>query len=298
MEELLGVMLLIAVILMIVLLFLILVVQVILVILVVLVLVVLVIGVCKLRSEDIRIDEDNRNSEDTSDGCDFCFGSGRDEDSTTSSFDADDSENSDAGSTEENKAKNNCLSAGGAMVIEDFPFMKHRRLWNGAWVSYPSPNEAAIFKHIDPTCKTTEDAEKKSLERNSRYPQETGEYNTVFQVSPDDFTLEPHTTHGRVLKSKEAVRNWKCKKISKSKYEGTEESRMHAVFLAEADCHYSPGESRKTRASRASGGSVLLLDLISQDKSRKRSISRGRSRIKNSRSEPLRMDFKKLNLAT
>ena len=284
---LLEVMLLFSVIFMMVLLFLILVVQVILVVLVVLVLMVHVIGVCKLRSEDIGIDEDTGNSGNTEDGYDYCFGSGRDEDS---SYDAGESESSEDGessedveNTEENKPNYNCLSAGGAVVGEDFPFLKHRRLRpDGPWISYVQLNEAVKFKHIDPTCKTTEDAEKKSLERNSRYPQETGEYNTVFQVSPDDFTLERNTTHGMVLKSKEAVRNWKCKKISNSKYEGTEESRMHAVFLAQADCHYSPEESRKTRVSRASGGSILLLDLISQDKSRKRSLSRGRSRIKNS----------------
>ena len=81
------------------------------------------------------------------------------------------------------------------------------------------------------------DAEKKSVERNSRYRQKPGEINTVFQVHPDDFTLEPNPTHGRVMKSKEAVRNWKCKKVSDSKYEGIEERKMHAVFK-EGDCHY------------------------------------------------------------
>ena len=132
-------------------------------------------------------------------------------------------------------------------------------------------NEAAKFKHIDPTCKSEEDAEKKSLKRNSRYPQEVGEYNTVFQVNPDDFTLEPHTTHGRVMKSKQPVRNWKCKKVSDSEYEGTEECPMHAVFLApEEDCHFSPEESRKTQKS---GGSIKLLDLII-DKSKSKSRTR------------------------
>ena len=44
-------------------------------------------------------------------------------------------------------------------------------------------NEAAKFKHIGPTCKSKEDAERKSVERNSKYPQDVGEINTVFQVT-------------------------------------------------------------------------------------------------------------------
>ena len=43
-------------------------------------------------------------------------------------------------------------------------------------------NEAAKFKHIDPNCWFKIDAERKSLERDSKYPQEVGEINTVFQV--------------------------------------------------------------------------------------------------------------------
>ena len=44
-------------------------------------------------------------------------------------------------------------------------------------------NGAAMFKHIGPTCKSKEDAERKSVERNSKYPQDVGEINTVFQVT-------------------------------------------------------------------------------------------------------------------
>ena len=44
-------------------------------------------------------------------------------------------------------------------------------------------NEAAKFKHIHPRCRSKEDAEQKSVERNSKYPQEVGEINTVFQVA-------------------------------------------------------------------------------------------------------------------
>ena len=47
-------------------------------------------------------------------------------------------------------------------------------------------NEAARFKHIGPMCRTKEDAEQKSVERNSKYPQEVGEINTVFQVAPNE----------------------------------------------------------------------------------------------------------------
>ena len=162
------------------------------------------------------------------------------------------------------------LSAGGGFVLEEgnFPPLEQRHSSGTpltSQINRLSPqkdslkknchgrtqlNMAAKFKHIDPTCRSEEDAEKKSLERNSRYPQEIGEYNTVFQVNPDNFTLGVDTRNRRVLKSKEAVRNWKCQKVSDSKYEGTEESRMHAVFLApEEDCHYSPEESRKTQVS-------------------------------------------------
>ena len=111
-------------------------------------------------------------------------------------------------------------------------------------------NKAAKFKHIDPTCKSNADAEKKSLTRDSKYPQKIGEFNTVFQVRNDDFTLEPHTIHGMVLKSKHPVRNWKCQKVSDSKYMGTENIPMHAVFLGpDEHCHFSNEESRKTQVS-------------------------------------------------
>ena len=83
-----------------------------------------------------------------------------------------------------------------------------------------------------------------------------------------------------MLKSKLAVRNWKCQKVSDSRYEGTEEVPMHAVFLApEEDCHYSPEESRKTQKS---GGSIKLLDFISKSKSGQKCINKGKSKIKNS----------------
>ena len=44
-------------------------------------------------------------------------------------------------------------------------------------------NEAARFKHIGPMCRSKRDAEQKSVDRNSKYPQEVGEINTVFQVA-------------------------------------------------------------------------------------------------------------------
>ena len=53
-------------------------------------------------------------------------------------------------------------------------------------------NEAAKFKHIGPTCKSKEDAERKSVERNSKYPQDVGEINTVFQVAPKDMSSIEH----------------------------------------------------------------------------------------------------------
>ena len=177
--------------------------------------------------------------------------------------------------SKENEVKFPQLSAGGAFVLLEGSFPPLERRCSSVPFTDPSPkkvpldtdylgraqlNEAAKFKHIDPTCKSEEDAEKKSLKRNSRYPQGIGEYNTVFQVDPKNFILEPNTTHGRVMKSKQPVRNWKCKKVSDSEYEGTEEIPMHAVFLApEEDCHFSPEESRKTQKS---GGSIKLLDLI------------------------------------
>ena len=100
-------------------------------------------------------------------------------------------------------------------------------------------NEAAKFKHIGPTCKSKEDAERKSVERNSKYPQDVGEINTVFQVTlkrvdlalnpdfvllliqvnPDYFFIAENSIHGEVLKSREAVRYWDCKKISDSEYQ-------------------------------------------------------------------------------
>ena len=47
---------------------------------------------------------------------------------------------------------------------------------------YPQLNEAVKFKHIAPNCRSVQDAEQKSLERDSKYPQDVGEINTVFQV--------------------------------------------------------------------------------------------------------------------
>ena len=106
-------------------------------------------------------------------------------------------------------------------------------------------NEAARFKHIGPMCRSKEDAEQKSVERNSKYPQEVGEINTVFQVTlersnkllwsnlkltqvnPDDFFIDANTRYGEVLKSREAVRYWDCKKISDSKYQVGNGSIIH-----------------------------------------------------------------------
>ena len=42
--------------------------------------------------------------------------------------------------------------------------------------------EAAKTKHIAPDCRSNEDAQGKSLERDADYPQEIGEINTVFKV--------------------------------------------------------------------------------------------------------------------
>ena len=47
---------------------------------------------------------------------------------------------------------------------------------------HPQLNEAVKFKHIAPNCRSVQDAEQKSLERDSKYPQDVGEINTVFQV--------------------------------------------------------------------------------------------------------------------
>ena len=191
------------------------------------------------------------------------------ENETHSSSEEDESEADDTESyEEENETKVLCLSAGAGnvVVVEDESFLPPVQLSpGGPWVSFKDPrksslphfhgrahlNKAAKFKHIDPTCRSEEDAERKSLERNSRYRQKNGEYNTVFKVHPDDFILEPNATLGKVLKSREAVRNWKCKKISDSKYEGVEEREMHAVFK-EGSCHYSLSESRKTRRTERS----------------------------------------------
>ena len=244
-----------------------------------LVLTALACGLCRLCSEETqKIPEgDSEKTEDTAD-------LEEDAHSTHSYWDGTKAE-------EENESNFPFLSAGGAFVLgdENFPPL-HPESSSGPLVSYISPrkvvsplfhgraqlNEAAKFKHIDPKCKTVEDAEKKSEKRNSRYPQEIGEHNTVFQVSPEDFTVDNNETYGKVLKSKEAVRNWNCRKISSSKYEGAEESRMNAVFtMPEEDCHYSPKESRKTRMS---GGSVPLADLISTSRSSSRSRSRSTGR--------------------
>ena len=83
------------------------------------------------------------------------------------------------------------------------------------------------------------------------------------------------TSHLNLIKSKEAVRNWSCKKVSDSKYEGFEERKMHAVFK-EGDCHYSSSESKKTRTS---GGSffVELNESIRKGKCR----GRNKNHIKN-----------------
>ena len=81
-----------------------------------------------------------------------------------------------------------------------------------------------------------------------KYRQEIGMNNTVFQVHPKDFNLEKNENVGMVLKSKGRVRNWRCKKISDSKYVAKEESLMYAVFTdVTKTCHYSSQESNNTR---------------------------------------------------
>ena len=47
------------------------------------------------------------------------------------------------------------------------------------------------------------------------------------QVKPDDFFIDENTRHGEVLKSREAVRYWDCKKISDSKYQVGNGSIIH-----------------------------------------------------------------------
>ena len=47
---------------------------------------------------------------------------------------------------------------------------------------HPQLNKAVKFKHIDPNCTSKQDAERKSLERDSKYPQDIGDINTVFKV--------------------------------------------------------------------------------------------------------------------
>ena len=72
--------------------------------------------------------------------------------------------------------------------------------------------------------------------------------NTVFQTHPKDFNFEKNENVGMVLKSKVCVRNWRCKKISDSKYVTKEENLMYAVFTdVMKTCHYSAKESNKTR---------------------------------------------------
>ena len=47
---------------------------------------------------------------------------------------------------------------------------------------HPQLNKAVKFKHIDPNCTSKQDAERKSLEGDSKYPQDIGDINTVFKV--------------------------------------------------------------------------------------------------------------------
>ena len=114
------------------------------------------------------------------------------ENETHSSSEEDGSEADDTESyEEENETKVLCLSAGAGnvVVVEDESFLPPVQLSpGGPWVSFKDPrksclphfhgrahlNKAAKFKHIDPTCRSEEDAEKKSVERNSRYRQKTG----------------------------------------------------------------------------------------------------------------------------
>ena len=128
----------------------------------------------------------------------------------------------------------------------------------------PCLNKAAKVKHIDPNCQSNEDAERKSLERNKipKYRQKIGMNNAVFQVHPKDFNFEKNENVGMVLKSKVRVRNWRCKKISDSKYVAKEESLMYAVFTdVMKTCHYSAQESNKTRLIARNIDTLDLVDI-------------------------------------
>ena len=95
-----------------------------------------------------------------------------------------------------------------------------------------------------------------------KYRQEIGMNNTVFQVHPKDFNLEKNENVGMVLKSKGRVRNWRCKKISDSKYVAKEESLMYAVFTdVTKTCHYSARESNKTRLIARNIDTLDLVDI-------------------------------------
>ena len=275
-----------------------------------LLLVFLAIGLCRPHSEDTRKETDNTPSDDTpsedtpsedyfldAERCEECVEFWWEE-IVEWEWEEYGINNEDPdllpcrGLFKENEVKLPQLSAGGAFVLQEasFPPLGQR---SSSAVPFPGPlpkkvrcdrdnlvgaylSEAARFKHIDPACKSLEDAEKKSLKRHSRFPQEIGEYNTVFQVNPENFILERNKTHGRVLKSREAVRNWECQKVSHSKYEGTEQYPMHAVFLTPG-CHFSSEESRKTQKCGK------LSDWISQSslsRNRRQKFSQSESRCK------------------
>jgi len=138
--------------------------------------------------------------------------------------------------------------------------------------------EAAKTKHIDPNCRSNEDAQGKSLERDADYPQEIGEINTVFKVDPDDFIIVPNNTHGEVVTSKEAVSYWDCRKISDFEYEVTDRGWMHAVFLMpDQGSHYCQRESRSTRSSKSS----IQTRGSNRGRRNQRDSSRSRSRARN-----------------
>ena len=132
--------------------------------------------------------------------------------------------------------------------------------------------EAAKTKHIAPDCRSNEDAQGKSLERDADYPQEIGEINTVFKVGrvqistlkivktkstkvdQDDFIIVRNNTHGEVVTSREAVRYWDCRKISDFEYQVTNNSgapnitenihffRITCVYKIESKPLFCPGD--------------------------------------------------------
>ena len=108
----------------------------------------------------------------------------------------------------------------------------------------PLLNEAAIMKHIHPSCNTDEEAIHISTERDKK--SETG-VNHVFKIHPNQFIeaevkvkvgdkVEDDDIMEMVYISKFPCQYWECKKIQSGKFEVTERGKMHAVFR-KSDCH-------------------------------------------------------------